>query len=39
MFLVVFALMLGLGALIGTFINEQINLSSPQVAGYSTPAR
>lgn len=39
MFLVAFALMLGLGALIGTFINEQMTLSSPAVAGYSTQAR
>lgn len=39
MFLVAFALMLGLGALIGTFVNEQINLTSPQVAGYSVEAR
>lgn len=39
MFLVAFALMLGLGALIGTFVNEQLKQSSPQVAGYSTQAR
>ncbi|HKY74104.1 MAG TPA: hypothetical protein VJ246_02205 [Patescibacteria group bacterium] len=38
MFLVAFALMLGLGALIGTFVNEQMNLSSPAVAGYSVEA-
>ena len=35
MFLVAFALMLGLGALIGTFVNQQMDLSSPAVAGYS----
>ena len=34
-----FAIMLGLGALIGTFVNEQMELSSPAVAGYSTQAR
>ncbi len=39
MFLVVFALMLGLGALIGTFVSQQIDLSTPAVAGYSTQAR
>lgn len=35
MFLVAFAMMLGLGAIAGNFINEQINQSTPQVAGAS----
>lgn len=36
MFLVAFALMLGLGAMMGNFINLQLNQSTPQVAGAST---
>lgn len=39
MFLVAFALMLGLGALVGTFVNQQMELSTPAVAGYSTQAK
>lgn len=35
MFLVAFALMLGLGAMVGNFINQQLNQSTPQVAGAS----
>ena len=35
MFLVAFALMLGLGAVAGNFINQQMNQSTPQVAGAS----
>lgn len=35
MFLVAFAMMLGLGAIAGNFINQQINQSTPQVAGAS----
>ncbi|MDP1722080.1 MAG: hypothetical protein Q8L37_02625 [Candidatus Gottesmanbacteria bacterium] len=36
MFLVAFAMMLGLGAMMGNFINNQLNQSTPQVAGAST---
>ncbi|MBI5620467.1 hypothetical protein HY949_01680 [Candidatus Gottesmanbacteria bacterium] len=36
MFLVAFAMMLGLGAMMGNFINAQLNQSTPQVAGAST---
>lgn len=36
MFLVAFAMMLGLGAMVGNFINQQLNESTPQVAGAST---
>lgn len=36
MFLVAFALMLGLGAVVGNFVNEQLNQTTPQVAGAST---
>lgn len=35
MFLVAFAMMLGLGAVAGNFINQQVNQSTPQVAGAS----
>ena len=35
MFLVAFAMMLGLGAMMGNFINQQLNESTPQVAGAS----
>lgn len=35
MFLVAFAMMLGLGAMVGNFVNEQMNQSTPQVAGAS----
>lgn len=35
MFLVAFAMMLGLGAMMGNFINGQLNQSTPQVAGAS----
>ena len=33
-FLVAFALMLGMGVVVGNFINTQLNASTPQVAGY-----
>ncbi len=36
MFLVAFAMMLGLGAMVGNFLNVQLNQSTPQVAGTST---
>ncbi len=35
MFLVAFAMMLGIGAMMGNFINAQLNQSTPQVAGVS----
>ncbi len=38
MFVVMFALMLGVGAIVGNFINQHLN-STPQVAGASTQAR
>jgi len=33
MFVVVFALMLGVGAILGTFINQEMSVNNPQVAG------
>lgn len=33
MLVVAFALMLGMGALVGSFINAQLNASTPTVAG------
>ncbi|OGG23963.1 hypothetical protein A3A79_02050 [Candidatus Gottesmanbacteria bacterium RIFCSPLOWO2_01_FULL_43_11b] len=33
MLVVLFAIMLGVGAVVGTFLNTQLNVSSPQVAG------
>lgn len=33
MFVVMFALMLGVGAIIGTYINQEMSLDNPQVAG------
>jgi len=36
MFLVMFALMLGGGVILGNLINQKINESTPQVAGYQT---
>lgn len=39
MFLVAFALMLGIGAIVGTFVNSQLEQSSPTVAGVQTEAR
>jgi hypothetical protein len=36
MFVVAFALMLGLGALVGQFISTQLNASTPVVAGAAT---
>jgi hypothetical protein len=38
-FMVAFALMLGMGAIVGQYLNTQLNASTPQVAGYSTEAR
>ena len=36
MLVVAFALMLGIGAMVGQFINTQISASAPVVAGVST---
>lgn len=36
MLVVAFALMLGVGAIVGNFVNQQLNISSPTVAGVST---
>jgi hypothetical protein len=33
MFVVAFALMLGIGAIVGTFFNQMLNESAPMVAG------
>ncbi len=38
MFLVMFALMLGAGVILGSVINEKMNQTTPQVAGYQTEA-
>ena len=38
MFVVMFALMLGVGAIIGTFINQEMNMANPQVAGVQIEA-
>lgn len=35
MFVVMFALMLGVGAIVGTFINQEMNAAVPTVAGVS----
>ena len=39
MFVVMFALMLGIGAIVGTYINQQMNAATPQVAGVQIEAR
>lgn len=39
MFVVAFALMLGVGAVVGTYFNRLINESVPSVAGASVEAR
>jgi cytoskeletal protein RodZ len=39
MFVVMFALMLGIGAIVGTFVRQQMDLANPAVAGVSTEAR
>lgn len=33
MFIVLFAVMLGIGAVVGNFLNQQLNQTTPQVAG------
>lgn len=38
MIVVVFALMLGIGAVVGTFLNEKLSETTPQVAGVSIEA-
>jgi hypothetical protein len=35
-FMVLFALMLGVGVIVGNYINNELNGGSPTVAGYST---
>ncbi|MEK7119018.1 MAG: hypothetical protein AAB457_01715 [Patescibacteria group bacterium] len=39
MFVVVFAMMLGLGAIVGRFLSEKLNETTPQVAGVQTEAK
>ena len=39
MFVVMFALMLGVGAIIGTYINQEMNMANPQVAGVQIEAQ
>lgn len=39
MFVVAFALMLGVGAIVGRFLNEKLNEAVPQVAGVQIEAR
>lgn len=39
MLVVVFALMLGVGAIVGTFLNAKLNESVPSVAGASIETR
>lgn len=39
MFVVAFAIMLGLGAMVGQFISAQVASSTPTVAGVQTEAR
>lgn len=36
MLVVAFALMLGVGAIVGNFVNQQMDASTPSVAGVST---
>lgn len=38
-FLVSFAIMLAMGAIVGNFINSQLDSTSPQVAGYQIETR
>lgn len=35
-FMVLFALMMGVGVIVGNYINNELNGTSPTVAGYST---
>ncbi|MFZ5844888.1 MAG: hypothetical protein ACOY0S_00260 [Patescibacteria group bacterium] len=39
MLIVVFALMLGVGAIVGRFFNEKLNEATPSVAGVSVEAK
>lgn len=39
MLVVAFAIMLGVGAMVGQFINTQLDASSPSVAGFEIEAR
>ncbi len=36
MLVVAFALMLGVGAIVGNFVNQQLDINTPAVAGVST---
>ena len=36
MLVVAFALMLGVGAIVGNFVNQQLNATTPSVAGVTT---
>ena len=38
MFVVMVALMLGIGAIVGSFMSSQMNATTPQVAGVSIEA-
>ena len=38
-FMVAFALMLGMGGILGSYVSQQLNGSTPQVAGASIEAR
>jgi hypothetical protein len=39
MFVVAFALMLGIGAVVGTYFNQLLNTNTPTVAGAETQAQ
>lgn len=39
MVVVMFALMLGVGAIVGSFLNSQMNAATPAVAGFQTEAK
>ena len=39
MFVVMFALMLGVGGIIGAYINQEMNIANPQVAGIQIEAQ
>ncbi len=39
MLVVLFAIMLGVGAVVGTFLNTQLDGSNPQVAGVETEVK
>ena len=39
MLVIVFAVMLGVGAIVGTFLNQKLNESTPTVAGVQSESR